>query len=123
MGILSRLKKLFAGRKEKNVYLERLGQVQVQARDGYKLVSYEKDGVFDYETYRRVQEEGNKRKLTSVFVLENVIHGIAEYAQAKGPVRHVLCHGTRNAAEQGYFRAAIPGLAEVIGTEISETAT
>lgn len=121
MSLLSRLKKLFFSKKERSLYQETFGDVQVQTHDGYKLVSYDKDGVFDYETYRKIQTEGNKRKLTSVFVLEDVIRGIADYAQSHGTVRRVICHGTRNAAEQGFFRKAIPDV-DVLGTEISDTA-
>lgn len=123
MGLLDTLKKIFTRHHEKDFYRETLGRLQVKDKGEFKLVSYERDGVFDYETYRQVQTEGNKRKLTSVFVQEDVIRGIAQYANARGPVRRVLCHGTRNAAEQRYFRAALPDLVEVLGTEISETAT
>lgn len=122
MKLLKKIKKLFSGRVEQDIYRQTLGEVKVQSFSGYKLVSYEKDGQFDYEAYRKVQEAGNKRKLKSVFVLEEVIHGIVDHARSSGVVRRVLCHGTRNAAEQGFFKGAIPGV-DVIGTEISETAT
>lgn len=122
MALIDRLKKLFTRKVEHDVYRQALGDVKIQSHAGYKLVSYEKDGQFDYDAYRKVQEAGNKRKLTSVFVLEDVIRGIADYATGTGKVNRVICHGTRNAAEQGFFKAAIPGV-DVLGTEISETAS
>lgn len=123
MNIWKRLRLAFGGHKaEKDLYSQTLGALQVEDKGSYSLVTYQRDGVFDYEAYRRIQTEGNKRKLTTVFVQQEVISALADYATARGPVRRVICHGTRNAAEQGFFKAAIPGV-DVLGTEISDTAT
>lgn len=121
MKLLNRLKRLITRKAEEDIYRQTLGNVKIQSFSRYNLVSYEKNGQFDYEAYRKVQEAGNKRKLNSVFVLEEVVSGIVDHARSSATVRRVLCHGTRNAAEQGYFKAAIPEV-YVIGTEISETA-
>ncbi len=117
------LRNLFRSKaQEKKIYQEKLGKVQVISERDFALVSYEKDGAFDYETYRQIQTEGNKRKLDGVFVQEDVIREIAAYEQEHGHVRAVICHGTRNGAEQRFFKAALPDVS-VIGTEISDTAT
>jgi hypothetical protein len=90
--------------------------------NGFTLARYEKSGTFDYETYRSIQEIGNREKITNVFTTEQVIALIARHAKDKlGTVSSILCHGTRNAAEQKWFKAHFPA-AEVLGTEISATA-
>jgi hypothetical protein len=90
---------------------------------GFQVHRYVKpDGSFDYERYRAVQEEGNRKKLGSVFVREEDIRFLADYLLRKlGSVSFGLCHGTRRGMEQAWFRQHTG--AEVIGTEISETAT
>lgn len=76
----------------------------------------------DYETYRRVQEEGNKQKLCAQYVQKGHIFFLAAYLQPMlGPVQFALCHGVRRGKEQGWFRRKLRG-ADVIGTDISETA-
>ena len=80
------------------------------------------DGSFDYESYRRVQEEGNKRKLEHTWVIEENIAFLAEYVKKRIPSPEFgICHGTRRGKEQAWFREHLG--CEVIGTEISETAT
>ncbi len=77
----------------------------------------------DYETYRRVQEEGNKAKLGAQFVKKSHIFFLTDWMTAKGAkVDFGLCHGVRRGKEQAWFRKGLPG-ANVIGTDISETAT
>lgn len=49
-------------------------------------------------------------------------HLIASLAKAGLRPKSVLCHVTRNGAEQQFFRERLPK-AEIIGTEISDTAT
>jgi len=91
--------------------------------DGVTLARYEKDGRLDYETYRAVQEAGNKAKLDWVFTSDTTIALIAEDAlHRNGTVDRILCHGTRNGTEQRLFRQHFPS-ADILGTEISETAT
>lgn len=112
--------------KEAELYNNRLGQLKVNSTDEYSLVSYEKNGAFDYDTYKEIQEIGNKRKLHSaglnLSVKEDVTRQISEYALKQTKVEFVLCHGTRNGVEQELFKKYLPD-SEVLGTEISETAT
>ena len=77
------------------------------------------DGSFDYERYRRVQIEGNHRKLGNIWVAEENIAYLADYLRPKNP-RFGICHGTRRGKEQEWFRKYLQ--CEVIGTEISDTA-
>jgi hypothetical protein len=87
--------------------------------EGYALYQYP-----DYDTYRAVQTAGNKAKLGRQFVKESHILQLAAYlGRTVGPCRFGLCHGTRRGAEQAWFRAHLPGAPQVIGTEISDTAT
>jgi len=80
------------------------------------------EGKFDYEAYRRVQEEGNRRKLQAHWVHQNVIGFLAAWLRAHvDPLRFGLCHGTRRGYEQAWFRERLD--IEVIGTEISATAS
>lgn len=88
----------------------------------YVLYGYEDShGEFDYERYRRTQEEGNHSKIQNVWVLKENIEYLAMYIR-----RNVLtptfgiCHGTRRGNEQKWFREFLG--CEVIGTEISDTA-
>ena len=84
---------------------------------GYVLHRYP-----DYATYRDVQVAGNKAKLGKQYVKKSHIALLAEHLRgALGEIRFGLCHGTRRGAEQAWFRAHLPG-ADVIGTEISDTA-
>lgn len=71
-----------------------------------------------YEEYVKVQTEINKNKLGWVYVKPRVIQRIAEEVKFAGSV---LCHGTRNGAEQKMFQGHWPQ-AKVLGTEISDTA-
>lgn len=90
---------------------------------GYKLFEYRRDdGSFDYETYRKIQQEGNARKLDHVWVLEKNIEFLAEYlTQSIGPISFGICHGTRRGNEQKWFRKYLS--CDVIGTEISDSAS
>lgn len=79
------------------------------------------DGV-SYDRYREIQNEGFQRKIDVVFVREANIAHLARYAMARGDVKSVLCHGTRNGAEQRFFKASLPD-AKVLGTEIGDGAS
>lgn len=77
--------------------------------------------IFEYKNYDHYVEsqvEANVRKIKNVWVQRTTIEKIKELQQ---DAKHILCHGTRNAAEQKYFRECYPE-AEIIGTEISHTA-
>lgn len=89
---------------------------------GYTLYRYVKpDGSFDYERYKGIQEEGNKRKITNVWALEPNIAFLARYIQGRIPNPEFgICHGSRRGKEQEWFRKYLG--CDVIGTDISETA-
>lgn len=72
----------------------------------------------DYQEYVKVQTEANVEKINLVHVTENTIRCIA---QKHGPAGSIMCHGTRNGAEQKLFGKYYPD-ATIIGTEISFTA-
>lgn len=95
---------------------------QVDPVNGFGLWKYRTpDGEFDYETYKRVQVAGNKRKIKKVWVLEENISFLSEYIKTRvATVGFGLCHGTRRGKEQEWFRKYLN--CDVIGTEISDTA-
>lgn len=90
---------------------------------GIQLHSYLRaDGSMDYEAYRQIQTEGNKRKINNVWVLEENIAFLSKYLRSKlTDLNFGICHGTRRGKEQEWFRKHLG--CEVIGTEISDTAT
>ena len=90
---------------------------------GYTLYKYlKKDGSFDIEKYRKIQIEGNKRKLNRSWVIEENIEFLSKYIKTViGEPRFGICHGTRRGKEQEWFRKYLG--CEVIGTEIADTAT
>jgi SAM-dependent methyltransferase len=91
--------------------------------EGFTLGRYERAGAHDYDTYRAIQEIGNRAKIGTVFTTPEVIGVVAEHARRHlRVVTSVLCHGTRNGAEQSWYKAQFPD-AEVLGTDISSTAT
>lgn len=73
----------------------------------------------DYDDYVDAQTEANVRKINLLWVNEKVIQQIQKLIPS---ANHILCHGTRNAAEQKFFKKYYPN-ANIIGTEISHTAT
>ena len=101
------------------------GMATTTVREGEGFVQHLYD---DYETYRKVQEEGNKAKLAAQFVKKEHIFFLAKWLRdardaAKGGVIDFgLCHGVRRGKEQAWFRKRLAG-ANVIGTDISETAS
>jgi len=73
----------------------------------------------DYDHYIKVQKATTAKKSDWVYVREEVMQQIFDY---KGfAVNNILCHGTRAAGEQKFFKKYYP-MAEVIGTEIADTA-
>ena len=72
-----------------------------------------------YEDYVEWQTKTNKSKLKWVFASQVVINKLCDL---KPGAKNILCHGTRNGAEQRWFSERFPN-AYVIGSEISETAT
>lgn len=113
-------------KKARRTFEERIGEMTVIERDGTRRVVYGADhDKASYETYRQIQEAGNKHKLRSVFAVEENVAYLARFVERRlgRPVKLGLCHGTRNGAEQRWFLANLTGAPTVIGTEISETAT
>jgi len=73
----------------------------------------------NYDEYVAEQTKANKRKIHWVYVREHTI----KHIHSTQPIASsIICHGTRNAAEQKFFQKYYPA-AEIIGTEISETAS
>lgn len=93
-----------------------------EEKAGFMLYKYFKaDGSFDYEKYRQIQIEGNRRKIEKIWVLEDNIAFLADYIKRViGVPRFGICHGTRRGKEQEWFRKYLG--CEVIGTEISDSA-
>jgi len=80
-----------------------------------------RDGTFNYEKYRKIQEEANKRKIEKVWVLKENILFLSTYLNDRlGIIKSGICHGTRRGLEQQWFRKYLS--CDVIGTEISDTA-
>lgn len=97
---------------------ERAGDEKI-AEEGFVLYRYP-----DYDTYREVQTAGNKAKLGAQFVKHSHVKILSDYLkQNYGAVGFGICQGTRRGAEQAWFREELGDGAEVIGTEISDTAT
>lgn len=72
----------------------------------------------NYQEYVNSQVEANIRKIKNKWVEKKTIEEIYKrYKLAES----IICHGTRNAAEQKYFQEFYPN-AEILGTEISHTA-
>lgn len=108
----------------RRLYNERVGRKKIERGDSYDIMSYASNGTFDYELYKKIQTLGNKGKIERVFVAEeNVAYLCRELEKIIPRIGFVLCHGTRNAAEQKYFQAALSAPATVLGTEISDTAS
>ena len=88
--------------------------------DIFQDPSIQKDN-FSYEKYKKIQEKGNKEKIDKIFEIEDNIKMLSDYLMKNiSDIKFGLCHGTRRGKEQEWFRKYLK--AEVIGTEISETA-
>ena len=102
-----------------NAPLKPLG-FEVRKKTGeFALVSYD-----SYEQYREIQVRHNKRKLQVVWADEATLDLVAERVRQEFPNATDLkgiCHGTRNGFEQSFLANALS--CEVIGTEISDTAS
>jgi hypothetical protein len=115
-------------RKMTNKFLKNFGYMLVksslgQGVDGnYLLYRYmDRNGNFDYEKYKRIQTEGNNKKIGLVWVKEENIQFLSEYIKNKiESPGFGICHGTRRGMEQQWFAKYLG--CNVIGTEISDTA-
>lgn len=80
------------------------------------------NGDSGYSEYKKTQTAGNEKKIDRVWVLEDNIRHLSDYILKKiERVEFGVCHGTRRGNEQRWFRRYLD--CEVIGTEISSTAT
>jgi len=89
----------------------------------YEVFSFiDEKGKFDYEKYKHVQIEANKKKINNVWVQKENIEMLSKYIleNIEKPT-FGICHGTRRGMEQKWFKEYIN--CNVIGTEISDTAT
>ncbi len=77
----------------------------------------------NYEEYKDTQIFFNKQKINKVWADENTLKIISNFLKENIKSEKIkgLCHGSRNGFEQKCFINEIPN-AEVIGTDISETA-
>lgn len=74
------------------------------------------------DEYTKLQTAGNKQKLVVSWARQQDIEAIVNYIHwAEGVFEFGICHGTRQGKEQAWFRKLL-GI-DVIGTEISDTAT
>ena len=77
----------------------------------------------NYEEYKDTQIFFNKQKINKVWADENTLKIVSNFLKENIKSEKIkgLCHGSRNGFEQKCFINEIPN-AEVIGTDISETA-
>lgn len=76
----------------------------------------------NYAEYVEFQKKANLNKLDAVFVDEKIIQLIKRFLRIKkAKVKNIICHGTRNGAEQKFFKKNFKGV-DVLGTEIGDTA-
>lgn len=112
---MTETQKNYAGAKRQ---ARKLAKTVVKRDEHFTLHEYP-----DYETYKTVQVAGNKAKLGMQHVQESHISALAAHLNDAGhTVSFGLCHGTRQGREQSWFRKHLNGDANVIGTEISDTA-
>jgi hypothetical protein len=60
----------------------------------------------NYNEYVQAQTEANVEKINLVHVSEDTIKKIVELHNSDA--KHILCHGTRNGAEQIFFKILYP---------------
>ena len=77
----------------------------------------------NYDEYKNTQIFFNKQKINKVWADENTLKIVSNFLKENIKSEKIkgLCHGSRNGFEQKCFINEIPN-AEVIGTDISETA-
>lgn len=123
MKILSKLYRRVGRMKYNALYNKAFGKPEVTGDGEVALLSYCRDGKLDYQTYKAVQQAGNIHKLKLVSASEAALGELAQELIGRGFEPHfILCHGTRNGAEQRFLRSHFPA-ARILGTEISSTAT
>jgi hypothetical protein len=105
-------------READELYERKIGKLRVERGEGFDLVRFNGD----LETYRTIQTIANKAKIDWLSVApDEIAYLCRKLTEAGVRLSAVLCHGTRNASEQKFFREQLPQ-AEILGTEISDTA-
>lgn len=84
-------------------------------------VIYQHNYAGGYAEYRATQIKHNKRKLGNVWADATTLSKIVDDLRIHGLGATGICHGARNGFEVTWLREHLDG--EVIGTDISETAT
>ena len=77
----------------------------------------------NYDEYKKTQIYFNKLKIDKVWADKDTLKIISDFLKENIRLNNIkgVCHGSRNGFEQNFFNNNIPG-AQVIGTDISETA-
>ena len=81
---------------------------------------YQHDYEGGFSAYRETQIHWNKAKLEKVWADDRTLEAVAADIERRG-LRNGICHGARNGYEVGWFSDRL-GF-DVVGTDISETAT
>ena len=92
-------------------------------KNNYELFQYTNEkGDFDYEKYKDIQTARNKSKINKYRTDEFIMKFLSDFISKNiDKTQFGLCHGTRTGKEQEWFRKYLN--CNVIGTEISDTAT
>jgi hypothetical protein len=95
----------------------------ISSQPGFTVFQYlDEEGQFDYKKYVSAQVAANKRKINCVWAQESNIEFLSVRLKRRlKQLRFGICHGTRRGVEQQWFKKYLG--CDVIGTEISETAT
>tara|TARA_B100000003_G_scaffold54648_1_gene48215 strand:+ start:171 stop:869 length:699 start_codon:yes stop_codon:yes gene_type:complete len=77
----------------------------------------------NYDEYKKTQIYFNKLKIDKVWADKDTLKIISDFLKENIRLNNIkgVCHGSRNGFEQNFFNSNISG-AQVIGTDISETA-
>lgn len=95
---------------------------KINTKEGIRQIEFGDKGKIAYEDYKQIQTEGNKEKIEQVFETEDNIRMLSIYLKMNlENIKFGICHGTRRGKEQEWFRKYLN--VDVIGTEISDTAT
>jgi len=105
-----------------NINLFKLGYRISKVNNTHKLFKLHK--YKDYQEYKGTQEHYNKKKIKHVWADELNLKKICDFilTNVKTPIIKGLFHGARNGFEQNFILSNIPN-SEIIGTDISETAS
>ena len=68
----------------RRLYNERVGRKKIEHGASYDLTSYQSNGKFDYELYKKIQTLGNKGKIERVLIAELIA---GSFEGVKGAVR------------------------------------